>query len=95
MDDSFIDLRLNRHSIQAEESFWPSFTDIMTVIVMIFLIAMVVLLLRNMELLDQLRATIASEQQAMELARSTGAENETINDDKSSQGYGDRGSKYR
>jgi septal ring factor EnvC (AmiA/AmiB activator) len=78
VDNHFVDLRLNHRAGQAEESFWPSFTDIMTVIVMIFLIAMVVLLLRNMELLDQLRATIASEQQAMELARSTGAENETL-----------------
>ena len=33
----FIDLRLNRGAGQAtEESFWPSFTDIMMVIVMIF-----------------------------------------------------------
>ncbi|MEN8178580.1 MAG: hypothetical protein ABFS39_08145 [Pseudomonadota bacterium] len=78
MDDSFIDLRLNRQSAQAEESFWPSFTDIMTVIVMIFMLAMVILLIRNMELLNQLRATMEAEQQAVELARSTGAENETL-----------------
>ncbi|MDJ0806716.1 MAG: hypothetical protein QNJ78_07765 [Gammaproteobacteria bacterium] len=78
MDDSFIDLRLNRHSTQTEESFWPSFTDIMTVIVMIFLLAMVILLIRNMELLRQLRATMEAEQQAVELARTTGAENETL-----------------
>ena len=78
MDDSFIDLRLNRHSAQSEESFWPSFTDIMTVIVMIFMLAMVILLIRNMELLNQLRATMAAEQQAVELARTTGVENETL-----------------
>ncbi len=78
MDDSFIDLRLNRHSTQTEESFWPSFTDIMTVIVMIFMLAMVILLIRNMELLNQLRATMVAEQEAVELARSTGAENETL-----------------
>ena len=78
MDDSFIDLRLNRHTAQAEESFWPSFTDIMTVIVMIFMLAMVILLVRNMELVNQLRATMASEQQAVELARTTGEENETL-----------------
>lgn len=78
MDDSFIDLRLNHRAAQAEESFWPSFTDIMTVIVMIFLFAMVILLIRNMELLNQLRSTMAAEQEAVELARSTGAENETL-----------------
>ena len=42
MNDDFIDLRSGNLS---SESFWPSFTDIMTVVVMIFLIAMVVLLL--------------------------------------------------
>ncbi len=78
MDNGFIDLRLNTRDHQNEESFWPSFTDIMTVIVMIFLLAMVILLLRNMELLNQLRETMASEQQAMELARTTGEENETL-----------------
>ncbi len=78
MDDSFIDLRLNRQSAQSEESFWPSFTDIMTVIVMIFMLAMVILMVRNMELINQLRATMQAEQEAVELARSTGAENETL-----------------
>jgi chromosome segregation ATPase len=80
MDDSFIDLRLNSQSAQGEDSFWPSFTDIMTVIVMIFMLAMVILLLRNMELLSQLRATMEAEQQAMELVRSTDQENETLED---------------
>ncbi|MCG7902359.1 MAG: hypothetical protein JAY99_12470 [Candidatus Thiodiazotropha lotti] len=78
MDDSFIDLRLNSQGTQGDDSFWPSFTDIMTVIVMIFMLAMVILLLRNMELLSQLRATMEAEQQAMELVRSTGEENETL-----------------
>jgi len=78
MDNSFIDLRLNSQSNQGDDSFWPSFTDIMTVIVMIFLLAMVILLLRNMELLSQLRTTMEAEQQAMELARTTGEENETL-----------------
>jgi chromosome segregation ATPase len=78
MDDNFIDLRLNQQSAQGEDSFWPSFTDIMTVIVMIFLLAMVILLLRNMELLSQLRMSIASEKEALELVRTTDEENETL-----------------
>ncbi len=78
MDSGFIDLRLNQREGQGEDSFWPSFTDIMTVIVMIFLLAMVILLLRNMELLNQLRATMEAEQQAAELARTTGEENATL-----------------
>lgn len=75
--EGFSDLRLNT-SAQSQESFWPSFTDIMTVIVMIFLIAMVVLLVRNMELVTQLRATMEAERIAAELARATGAEKESL-----------------
>jgi chromosome segregation ATPase len=78
MEGNFIDLRLNQGDHQGDDSFWPSFTDIMTVIVMIFLLAMVILLLRNMELLTQLRATMEAEQQAAELARTTGEENITL-----------------
>jgi len=77
-DDGFIDLRLNVQGGHNQESFWPSFTDIMTVVVMIFMMAMVVLLLRNIDLVNQLRATMTAEREAMELARSTGAEKENI-----------------
>ncbi len=77
-DQGFIDLRLNHTNGQNQESFWPSFTDIMTVIVMIFMIAMVILLLRNIELVRQLRATMEAERSAMELARSTGEEKESL-----------------
>ncbi|HEC05596.1 MAG TPA: hypothetical protein ENJ12_01980 [Thiolapillus brandeum] len=70
----FIDLRLNNQDKQGNESFWPSFTDVMTVIMMIFLISMVVVLLRNMELVKEIRSTMEAERQAVELARSTGAE---------------------
>lgn len=77
-DEAFIDLRLNAQEGHNQESFWPSFTDIMTVVVMIFMIAMVVLLLRNIDLVNQLRATMTAERQAMELARSTGEEKENI-----------------
>lgn len=74
----FTDLRLNGDHNDVNEGFWPSFTDIMTVVVMIFLIAMVVLLVRNMELVSQLRATMEAERIAAELARATGEEKETI-----------------
>ncbi|MCW8903263.1 MULTISPECIES: hypothetical protein [Sedimenticola] len=77
-DNSFVDLRLNRQDGQNQESFWPSFTDIMTVIVMIFVIAMVVLLLRNIELVNQLRATMEAERAAVELAKATGEEKESL-----------------
>ncbi|MCW8890924.1 MAG: hypothetical protein OQL20_09725 [Sedimenticola sp.] len=77
-DGSFVDLRLNRQDGQNQESFWPSFTDIMTVIVMIFVMAMVVLLLRNIELVNQLRSTMEAERTAMELAKVTGEEKESL-----------------
>lgn len=76
--EGFTDLRLNSGSSDVQEGFWPSFTDIMTVIVMIFLISMVVLLVRNMELVDQLRATMEAERVAAELARATGEEKDSI-----------------
>jgi len=74
----FIDLRFNQHD-QSEESFWPSFTDIMMVIVMIFLLAMVVLLTRNMELVHQLQSSLKSEKQATLQAQSTSHQNSTLN----------------
>jgi myosin heavy subunit len=77
-DSGFLDLRLNQHSSGTEESFWPSFTDIMTVVVMIFMLAMVILLIRNMELVNALRATMQAEREAAELARSTGKEKEHL-----------------
>ncbi|MGD8956688.1 MAG: hypothetical protein PVJ03_05090, partial [Chromatiaceae bacterium] len=76
--EGFTDLRLNRGSSDVNEGFWPSFTDIMTVVVMIFLISMVVLLVRNMELVNQLRATMEAERIAAELARATGEEKDTL-----------------
>ncbi len=78
MNGGFTDLRLNRQDGQVNESFWPSFTDIMTTVVMIFLIALVVLLLRNMELVRQLRSTMEAERVAAELARATGEEKDSL-----------------
>jgi len=63
MKPGFVDLRLNG-SHSGEESFWPSFTDIMMVIVLIFLMAMVTLLVKNMDLVHQLRTSLAAEREA-------------------------------
>ena len=78
LDGGFVDLRVGRHERETDDSFWPSFTDIMTVIVMIFLLAMVVLLIKNMELVNELRATMEAERSAAELARATGEEKESL-----------------
>jgi hypothetical protein len=76
--DGFTDLRIGVGSNDVNEGFWPSFTDIMTVVVMIFLISMVVLLVRNIELVNQLRSTMEAERIAAELARATGEEKDTL-----------------
>jgi chromosome segregation ATPase len=70
MQQGFIDLRRNTTAEAGADSFWPSFTDIMMVVVMIFMIASVVLMLRNWELVRTLRDTIESERQAEALALS-------------------------
>ena len=75
MNDDFIDLRSGNLS---SESFWPSFTDIMTVVVMIFLITSVILMVRNWELIDQLRSSLLAEQRASEKIRSTTEVNATL-----------------
>ena len=78
MDEGFIDLRQNTDTGIGGDSFWPSFTDIMMVVVMIFMIASTVLMLRNWELVQELRATIEAEQQAEEMARSVTETNITL-----------------
>ncbi len=68
MQEGFIDLRRNASTESGADSFWPSFTDIMMVVVMIFMIASVVLMMRNWDLVQALRDTIESERQAEALA---------------------------
>ncbi|MBN4073210.1 hypothetical protein JYT23_00070 [Mariprofundus ferrooxydans] len=74
----FVDLRLNQLDSD-EQSFWPTFTDIMTVIVLIFLLAMLTLLVKNMDLVDQLRASLDSERAATAQAQSTSSRNTALN----------------
>jgi chromosome segregation ATPase len=70
MNTGFIDLRCNTEAGTGGDSFWPSFTDIMMVVVMIFMMTSTVLMLRNWDLVHELRATIMAEREAEELARS-------------------------
>lgn len=51
-----------------EENFWPSFTDIMMVVVIVFLLSSTVAVLHNWDLSRQVRETAALEQQARERA---------------------------
>ncbi len=61
-----------------EESFWPSFTDIMMVIVMIFLLVTVAVVLANTRLLSELRNSLLAQQEASQLAEFTLKENSTL-----------------
>ncbi|MCK5726919.1 MAG: hypothetical protein KAH22_08865 [Thiotrichaceae bacterium] len=58
------------HQEGGGESFWPSFTDIMMVIVMTFLLITVSVILNNWELVQSLKESISAEKQATQKARS-------------------------
>jgi chromosome segregation ATPase len=75
---SFVDLRTNGSADSSHGGFWPSFTDIMMVVVMIFMFASVVLILRNWDLVQELRSTMAAEQLAAEMARNVTETNATL-----------------
>jgi chromosome segregation ATPase len=75
MNDDFVDLRRDNLS---SESFWPSFTDIMMVVVIIFLLTSMLLMVKNWELLDQLRNSMAAEEQAVKIINDTSQENATL-----------------
>ena len=75
MNEEFVDLRRGHLS---SESFWPSFTDIMMVVVIIFLLTSILLMVKNRELFDQLRNSMAAEQHAEEVIQNTSLENATL-----------------
>ncbi len=75
MNEEFVDLRRGHLS---SESFWPAFTDIMMVIVIIFLLTSMLLMVKNWELLDQLRSSMAAEEQAEKIIYDTSQENITL-----------------
>ncbi len=76
--NGFPDLTGAQTDTDHDDSFWPSFTDIMMVVVMIFLITTAIQVTRNMELIRQLTQTTESEQQAKQQAQVTLAENLTL-----------------
>lgn len=71
----YTDLRQNMQGPTADTSLWPSFTDIMTVILMIFMLTMIAVIIKNSNLNEQLSITsekkisIESELQKSEEAR--------------------------
>ncbi len=65
---------LENHGV-SEESFWPSFTDIMMVIVMVFLLVTVAVILNNWALIGDLKNSIEAQKVASSLAENRQVEN--------------------
>ncbi len=74
---NFPDL-LNVDQENTGENFWPSLTDIMMVVVMIFLISTATLIIRNWSLVQDLTTTIEKERAARQKIQLTTAENMTL-----------------
>ncbi len=68
---------LENHGV-SEESFWPSFTDIMMVIVMVFLLVTVAVILNNWSLIGDLKNSIQAQQIASNLAENRQQENVSL-----------------
>ena len=78
MDTSFPPIGGSHAGIGGENSFWPSFTDIMMVITLIFLMATTLLVVRNWQLVAELQESIAAERMASQMIESTSQENATL-----------------
>ena len=78
MDTGFPSIGGSHAGIGGENSFWPSFTDIMMVITMIFLMATSILVVRNWQLVAELRESIDAERIASQMIESTSQENATL-----------------
>ena len=68
---------LENHGV-SEESFWPSFTDIMMVIVMVFLLVTVAVILNNWSLIADLKNSIQAQEVASSLAENRQVENNSL-----------------
>ena len=55
--EPFIDLRQNSKELTTDSSLWPTFTDIMTVVLMVFMFTMIAMIIKNSNLLQQLSVT--------------------------------------
>ena len=63
-----------------DESFWPSFTDIMMVITMVFLLVTVMVITNNWKLVTDLKTSIQAERLAAEQALDKEAQNNSLED---------------
>ena len=62
-----VNLRQNDTAGNSDTSIWPSFTDIMTVVLMIFMITMIVVIIKNSDLYQQLLDSRSEEKKAVEM----------------------------
>jgi DNA repair exonuclease SbcCD ATPase subunit len=76
--DNFIDLRLNRRRQNDDSSLWPSFTDIMTVILMIFMLTMIVVIVKNANLAKELTVSQNEAQNLQSLLEETRTDREAL-----------------
>ena len=61
-----------------DENFWPSFADIMMLVVMIFLMVMVVLVIKNWDLVEKLKVSIQTEQKIAQEVESAQSKNKEL-----------------
>lgn len=78
MSQGFVQIGSGHAGIGGENSFWPSFTDVMMVITLIFLMATSILVVRNWQLVAELQESVAAERMAAQLIQSTSQENATL-----------------
>ncbi len=76
--NSFPVIGAHQERIHGENSFWPSFTDVMMVITLIFLMATSLLVVRNWHLVAELQESIKAEQLAAQMIETTSQENATL-----------------
>ncbi|UCF92270.1 MAG: hypothetical protein JSW39_29060 [Desulfobacterales bacterium] len=62
--DNYMELRLNQGSQPSETTTWPGFTNVVVIVLMIFMLAMIAVIIKNSDLLQNLRA---SERRAAQL----------------------------
>jgi chromosome segregation ATPase len=78
VNNGFVQIGSSHTGFAGENSFWPSFTDVMMVITLIFLMATSILVVRNWQLVAELQESVAAEQMAAQMIESTSLENATL-----------------
>ena len=78
MNKGFVQIGGSQAGMGGDNSFWPAFTDVMMVITLIFLMATSILVVRNWQLVAELKESVAAERMAVQIIKSTSLENATL-----------------